>query len=180
MDTNKGTVYWITGLSGAGKTTIGGMLYKELRDREKNVVFLDGDILREVYQDTGYSITDRKKLAFQNGRLCRMLSDQGIDVVICVIAMFNECREWNRQNIENYKEIYLYVDMEELIKRDQKQLYSKALKKEVSNVMGIDIEFEEPQNPDIYVNNSGGKEGTPEEVLAKIVDELGIFKAYVL
>lgn len=161
-----GTVYWITGLSGAGKTTIGSRLYVDIKKEKKNVVFLDGDALREVYQDNNYTYESRKKLAFQHGRLCRMLSEQGIDVVICVIAMFDECREWNRKNISNYKEIYLYADMQELIRRDKKSLYSRALKREISNVMGIDISFEEPKTPDIIVDNSGGK--TPEEVVEEI------------
>lgn len=166
MLNERGTVYWITGLSGAGKTTIGSRLYKDIRKQKENVVFLDGDVLREVYQYSNYSSEGRKKLAFQHGRLCRMLSEQGIDVVICVIAMFEECRRWNRENISNYKEIYLYVDIQELIRRDQKKLYSRALKKEISNVMGIDISFEEPQSPDIIIDNSGEK--TPEEVVEEV------------
>lgn len=162
----KGTVYWITGLSGAGKTTIGSRLYADIKKVKDNVVFLDGDALREIYQDDNYSGEGRKKLASQHGRLCRMLSEQGIDVVICVIAMFDECRKWNRESISNYKEIYLYADMSELIRRDQKKLYSRALKKEISNVMGIDISFEEPKFPDIIIDNSGQK--TPEEVVEEI------------
>lgn len=170
----EGTVYWITGLSGAGKTTIGSRLYADIRREKDNVVFLDGDVLREVYQDNDYSGEGRRKLAFQHGRLCRMLSEQGIDVVICVIAMFDECREWNRKHIGNYQEIYLYADMKELIRRDQKKLYSRALKKEISNVMGIDISFEEPKAPDIIIDNSGQK--TPEEVVEEIERLLNIGK----
>lgn len=172
MVSEKGTVYWITGLSGAGKTTIGFLLYQKIKKIKDNVVFLDGDILREVYQDHIYTLEGRKKLAFQHARLCRILTEQGIDVVICVIAMFDECRNWNRENIENYKEIYLYVNMDELIRRDQKKLYSRALKKEISNVMGMDIAFEEPKSPDIRIDNSGIKK--PEEVLSELVNHLNI------
>lgn len=132
---NKGTVYWITGQSGAGKTTVGTLLYQYMSTNKDNVIFLDGDVLRFVYQTEDYSAEGRKKLAFQHGRLCRMLSEQGIDVIICVIAMYEECREWKREHIENYKEIYLKVAMEELIRRDQKQLYSRALRKEMAWVV---------------------------------------------
>jgi len=155
----KGTVYWLTGLSGAGKTTIGKLLYKKLKEDKDDVVFLDGDTLRVVFgNDLGYSKEDRKKSAMRNSRLCKELSDQGIHVVCATISMFNDCREWNRENIENYKEIYIKVPIEILIKRDQKKLYSKALKGESRNVIGIDIEFEEPKKPDIIIVNDNSKD----------------------
>lgn len=167
-----GTTYWITGLSGAGKTTIGKMLYAKLKDQKDNIVFLDGDILREVYQSTDYSNEGRKKLAFQHARLCRMLNEQNIDVVICVIAMYDDCREWNRNNIKNYKEIYLNVPIEELIRRDQKQLYSKALRNEMPNVLGINMEYEEPKHPDFEIENAGIN--NPNETLKKIMEKFNL------
>lgn len=104
-----GKVYWITGLSGAGKTTIGSKLYKILQKDKNNLVILDGDELRRVFKNSDYSIAGREKLAFQYSRLCRMLSEQGIDVICCTIAMFDSCRKWNRENINNYYEVYLKV-----------------------------------------------------------------------
>ncbi len=169
---DQGTTYWITGLSGAGKTTIGTGLYQYILQKKSNVVFLDGDILRQVYQTEDYTLEGRKKLAYQHGRLCRMLNQQGIDVVICVIAMFDECREWNRNEIQNYREVYLEVPIEELIQRDQKQLYSRALRNEVENVMGINMDFEEPKQPDIIIENYG--KNNPEVVLRMLVEKLNI------
>lgn len=162
-----GNLYWITGLSGAGKTTIGTKLYQYLRQKKDNIVFLDGDMLREVYQNNVYSQEGRKNLGFQYGRLCKMLVNQGIDVVICTIAMYEDCRKWNRENIKYYHEIYLRVDIDELIRRDQKQLYSRALRNEITDVMGINLPFEEPQAPDMLIDNNGQE--TPEEVLEKII-----------
>ena len=95
------------------------------------------------------------KSAMRNARLCRMLSDQGVDVVCATISMFRECREWNREHIPSYREIYLRVPIETLIERDQKQLYSQALRGEIRNVMGVDIEIEEPESPDVIVANDG-------------------------
>jgi cytidine diphosphoramidate kinase len=151
-----GKVYWFTGLSGAGKTTIGTLFYKEIRQRKNNVVYLDGDNLRQVFgDDLGYSLEDRKRSAMRNSMLCQLLSNQGIDVVCSTISMFNSCREWNRANIPMYKEIYIKVNKQVLINRDQKKLYSRALKGEITNVYGIDLDFEEPLNPDVIVNNDG-------------------------
>lgn len=155
---DKGIVYWITGLSGAGKTTIAKLLYDKLKSKKDNVVFLDGDVLREVFgSDIGYSQEDRRKSAMRNSRLCKELSEQGIDVICATISMFDTCREWNRKNIKNYKEIYIKVPMNVLIERNQKGLYSGALNGDIKNVMGIDIDFQEPKNPDMVVINDGSR-----------------------
>lgn len=155
---NKATLYWVTGLSGAGKTTFGTMLYEQMRSTKENVVFLDGDILRTVFHSDDYTNEGRKKLAYRYSSLCKMLVDQGIDVVICTIAMYEEVRQWNRDHISSYCEIYIKVSMDELVRRDQKQLYSRALKKEIQNVMGIDVAFDEPVCPDIVLSNDGDRE----------------------
>lgn len=146
-----GNVYWITGLSGAGKTTVSKALYNKLKSKKDNVVFLDGDILRDVFgNDLGYTKEDRLKSAMRNSRLCKMLSEQGIDVICATISMFDEVRKYNRENILGYKEIYLSVSLEVLKERNQKKLYSNG-----SNVVGMDIEFEEPKCPDIVIENDG-------------------------
>jgi len=151
-------LYWITGLAGAGKTTIGRELYSLIKTKKSNVVFLDGDILREVFgKNMGYSTDERIKIAFQYSRLCKLLTEQGIDVICATISMFKECRQWNRDNIPCYHEIYIRVPLEILIKRDQKQLYSRALNGEIQQVMGIDIPFYEPERADLIVDNDGSK-----------------------
>jgi adenylylsulfate kinase-like enzyme len=166
----KGKLYWITGLSGAGKTTISRLLYDYLRTRQDNIVLIDGDQIREVYQNRDYSESGREKISYINMRLCKMLTDQGIDVIIAVIGMKNAYRQWNRENIENYYEIYLKVPMDELIRRDSKGLYRKALRGEIKNVYGIDLEYEEPQNPDIVIENDSRI--TPVEAFEIIKNQL--------
>jgi adenylylsulfate kinase-like enzyme len=169
----KSNLYWITGLSGAGKTTIGTLFYSYLQETKNNVVYLDGDTLRKIFSDNHqYSLPERKILAMRYSRLCKMLTDQGIDVVIATISMFHEVRKWNRENIENYNEIYIKVPMEVLIARDQKKLYSLALRGEVKHVMGIDIEVEEPDNPDIVINNDGSI--MPEDMITELIRKLAL------
>ena len=155
-------VYWITGLSGAGKTTIGHLWYSYLKEQFPNTVFLDGDTLRQVFgDDLGYTEVDRRKSAMRNARICNMLSEQGIHVVCCTISMFDEVREWNRQHIKKYHEVYVKVTMETLQKRDQKNLYTNSNLGKENNLVGVHIALEEPKKPDLILYNDGDK--TPEE-----------------
>jgi len=165
------SLYWLTGLSGAGKTTIGRLFYSTLNKTKNNIVYLDGDVLREIFGGSqDYSPLERKNLAMRYSRLCKMLNEQNIDVVIATISMFHEVRDWNRENINNYKEIYIKVPIDILIERDQKQLYSRALKGEVEHVMGIDVEIEEPINPDVVILNDGSI--TPDSMVHLLVNQL--------
>ena len=162
-----GTVYWITGLSGAGKTTIGKLLYEKIRVEHANTVFLDGDVLRKVFgDDLGYSKEDRRKCAMRYSRLCAMLQEQGMNVICCTISMFDSVREWNREHICNYKEIYVKASMETLLVRDQKGLYSGVTEEKQKEVVGVHMEIEEPKNPDLVLYNDG--QMTPEELVNKI------------
>ena len=159
----KGTLYFFTGLSGAGKTTIGGLFYSRLKARKNDVVLLDGDLMRPVFGFTGYSVEARKKMALEHQfPLCRLLTDQGIDVVLGSIAMYEEIRAWNRANIPNYKEIYLKVSMETLYRRDQKGLYSSGAKE----VVGVDLPYDEPTCPEIVIRNDGDE--TPEQIVRRL------------
>lgn len=160
------TVYWITGLSGAGKTTIGKLFYEKIKERYPNTVFLDGDTLRKVFgDDLGYSKEDRRKCAMRYARLCAMLQEQGMNVICCTISMFDSVRMWNREHICSYKEIYVKVSADTLRTRDQKGLYSGTTE-ESSEVVGVDWEVEEPKTPDLVLTNDG--ECSPEEQADKI------------
>lgn len=149
-----GRVYWFTGLSGAGKTTLGRLWYEELKASGAAAVFLDGDELRRVFgDDLGFSEEERRKSAMRNARLCAMLSAQGVTVVCCTISMFDSVRAWNRENIADYFEVYVKVSMETLCRRDQKGLYSMGGR----DVAGVHFEVEEPKAPDIVLVNDGEK-----------------------
>ena len=168
MEAKKGTVYFFTGLSGAGKTTIGGLFYRRLKERKPNAFLLDGDEFRRMLcQDLGYSKEDRLKSAYRGFGMSCMIANQGIDVVNCGIAMYSEIRQWNRENIENYKEIYIKVSKETLLRRDQKGLYSAG-----KSVVGIDLPFDEPENPDFVIENNGDE--TPDEIVDRLEKALGL------
>lgn len=160
------TVYWLTGLSGAGKTTIGTLLYQYIKQSAPNTVLLDGDVLRQVFgDDLGYSREDRLKSAMRNARLCALLQSQNINVVCCTISMFHSVRDWNRAHINQYKEIYLKVLPQTLRMRNQKDLYGGK----ATDVAGLQVTVEEPQDPELTILNDG--QMTPEEVLKLIIME---------
>lgn len=153
-----GRVYWITGLSGAGKTTIGRLWTQELRRAGETAVLLDGDELRQVFgDDLGFTPEDRRKSAMRNARLCALLGRQGLNVVCCTISMFDSVRSWNRENIPGYFEVYVRVSLDTLRRRDQKGLYSRGNR----DVAGIHFQVEEPKTPDLILENDG--KYTPEE-----------------
>jgi len=169
LDKDKGVVYWLTGLSGAGKTTIGKALYKRLKGKKPNVVFLDGDILRGVFgNNAGHTTEERKGLAINYARLCKMLSDQGVDVVCATMSLFKEIHDFNRKNIPNYLEFFIDCDVDELIKRDQKGIYSKALKGELQHVIGINASYDHPQDCELIIDNT--HKGGMDEKIRLILD----------
>jgi adenylylsulfate kinase-like enzyme len=166
-----GRVFWITGLSAAGKTSIGRELSASLRASGCQVIFLDGDTLRAaVSGDLGYSAENRRAAAMRNGRLCRMLAEQGFDVVCSTISLFHDVQRWNRENIPGYHEIFVRVPLEELKRRDTKGVYSAASDGRPENIVGLDIPAEIPQAPDLIVDNDGSLE--PEEAARLILESV--------
>jgi adenylylsulfate kinase-like enzyme len=151
-----GRVFWITGLSGAGKTTLGRELWRRLRDAGRPVTFLDGDQLRRtIAEDLGHTAADRRRSAMRNARLCRLLAEQGTDVVCATISLFHEVQRWNRENIPGYREIYLRVPMDELHRRDNKGIYAGARRGDAQDVVGLDLPAEAPETPDLVLDNYG-------------------------
>lgn len=165
-------VIWIIGLAGSGKTSIGQALFERMKSKNPATVFLDGDHVREIMgSDLGHTIEDRE----QNGRricnLCQYLERQEIDVVACVLSLFHDQQEWNRNNFAEYFEVYVDVPMSVLEARDQKQLYSGAKAGRIKNVAGIDIPFSPPINPDLVLQNEENRtDFTPcaDEILSSI------------
>ena len=156
---DQGKVIWITGLAGAGKTTLATKLCKRFRQENSNVIQLDGDILRDLFVGGLGADTSREarlKLSFGYSKLCKLLAGQGFIVVIATVSLFKEIHKWNRSNIPVYKEVFLKVPFEELEARDQKGLYSKFHNGEIKDVVGLDIDFDEPLNPDFVFKYTKG------------------------
>lgn len=149
-------VLWVIGLSGAGKTTLSRAVHHQLKLRYPNTVMLDGDQVREIFgHDVGHTVEDRWKHAQRLSRLCRCLSEQGLHVVCAVLSIFHESQRWNRSHIPNYFEVYLHAPFAQLVQRDSRGLYQAALRGELKDVVGVDIAFPTPCQPDLVIQNDG-------------------------
>jgi adenylylsulfate kinase-like enzyme/ubiquinone/menaquinone biosynthesis C-methylase UbiE len=164
-----GAVVWITGYSGAGKTTAGKFVADALSRIGVSVFHFDGDEMRSVLGGKwGYTAAERQELAMVYARLASKMAENGVVVVCSVVAMFEGVREWNRKNCVNYLEIYLRVPVNILAERDTKGLYKKYLGTDNPESV-LSAEFEVPTRPDLVIDNFGivSPEHTAQIILEK-------------
>ncbi|EEO25453.1 adenylyl-sulfate kinase [Helicobacter winghamensis] len=174
----KGAVIWICGLAGAGKTTYAQSLYLSLKKERENVVLLDGDVFRNIFQeDPDFTAKGRLRVAKKISALCSFLAFNGMVVVCATISLFEEIYSMNRQNISHYFEVFVKCSMQELIKRDKKNLYSRIQSNEISNVMGVDIPFVEPNAHCVLNNNQKENLEDNQRLLKEKVDDF-LMKVY--
>ncbi len=161
-------VIWLVGMSGAGKSTIGRSLCASLKEERPQTVFVDGDEIRAMFRHDqiadAYSLAGRRVNAERIQSLCRWLDGQGIDVVCCILAMFPDISDNNRQIFSDYREIFVDVPLSVLMQRDDKGLYQAALCGRQPNVVGVNIEYCPPVAPDLVINNSFDTKLLPEYV----------------
>lgn len=117
-----GGVIWITGLAGSGKSYIAEALYKKLKEKYNNIIYLDGDELRDLLEHYGYDKQSRIDMSIKRSKFAHFLSSQNMLVIVSAISMWNEIYEHNKKTLKNYFEIYIKCDFEELKKRDKKKL----------------------------------------------------------
>ncbi len=145
-----GVTIWLTGLSGAGKTTIGQAVEAELLQRNYNVSLLDGDVMRQsLCQGLGFSKSDREENIRRIGLLAYDLTYQGKIVLVCVISPYRQQRDAMREYIENFVEVYVNAPLSVCEQRDIKGLYKQARAGKIQHFTGIDDLYEPPINPEV-------------------------------
>jgi adenylylsulfate kinase len=166
------------GMSGSGKTTLGREVVRQWRETTSNVVFLDGDEVREIFnKDRGeqaYTVEGRRRNAERITALCNMLDQQNINVVCSILSIFADMRAENRTRFSRYFEVFMDAPFDVLRQRDLKGLYSAYERGETSNVVGIDIPFEPPASADMVIDSSGEDpelERLASAILAKAVSK---------
>lgn len=149
---NTGGLIWITGLSGAGKTTIAKKIINFLNNQ---AILIDGDEMRKVLDlsSSSYDIDSRKKIAFIYVKMCTMLANQGFLVICSTISMYDDVRKYARENNKYYCEIFLNISEKERRKRDPKKLYEYHNNQIIHNMAGLDYTIELPKSPDIVIED---------------------------
>ena len=143
---------WFTGLSGSGKSTIAERVRRELERRGVQLEYLDGDALREVFPQTGFTREEREEHLRRTGYMASRLAAHGITVVASFVSPYRESREFIRRLCPGFLEIFVATPLEECERRDVKGLYARARRGEIRNFTGIDDPYEPPEHPEITLD----------------------------
>src|SRR4051812_37655003 len=167
---HQGFTLWLTGMSGAGKSTISDRLIERFRDSGAKVELLDGDIVRtNLSQGLGFSREDRDTNVRRIGFVSELLTRNGVIVVVAAISPYRATREEVKGRIKNFVEVFVDCPLDVLAQRDVKGLYKKALAGEVGTFTGISDPYEPPENPDVITRSD---RETVDESVNRIWEEL--------
>ena len=167
---SKGTLFWVTGLSGSGKTQISKKIHSQIKKNYGPTILFSGDEIRKIFDLKGYSYKDRLETVMKYCKLAKRITSQNINVIFAVIGMMHSVRAWNRKNIKNYVEIYIKSDLKKIIKKGKKKIYHQN----INNIIGLDIKPEYPKNPHIILRNNFKKNinAYSEDLMIKIKKHL--------
>ncbi len=146
---NKGILFWITGLSGSGKTSIAEKIKNKIIKKYGPTLTLSGDDLRTIFNYKKFSRKSRIQYALSYSKFCKYITNQNINVILSTVSLFHKVRNWNRKKINNYVEIYIETDSKKVFKKKNKYFYKGNHK----NVMGKNLKAEFPKYPDIKIKN---------------------------
>lgn len=152
-DTDPGLVLWLTGHSGAGKSTISALVAEGLRARGHRVQIIDGDLIRErLSPDLGFSKADRDENVRRVTVLADLLSQHGVIVLAAMISPYRARRDQARAELgERFVEIHVRASLEACAQRDPKGLYAKALSGEIGQFTGVSDPYEPPLEPELVI-----------------------------
>ena len=149
INKNKGILFWVTGLSGSGKTAISKKIKNRIIKLYGPTIEVSGDNFRKVFKLTKYDQKERIKNLWYYHHFSKLITNQKVNLIFNLIGMIDKARNWNRKNIDNYVEIYVKVDLNKVIKKRKKIIYLNDKK----NIVGIGIKAELPKQPHIILNN---------------------------
>jgi adenylylsulfate kinase len=165
-----GCCLWFTGLSGAGKSTIAGVVVDALRGRGRRVELLDGDEVREhLSKGLGFSKADRDENIRRIGWVAAVLARNGVVSVTAAISPYRAVRDEVRGWIDNFVEIHVATSLEECEARDVKGLYARARAGEIAEFTGVSDPYEAPETPELRIDTASK---TPEQCATEVLTYL--------
>jgi bifunctional enzyme CysN/CysC len=171
---HKGAIIWLTGLSGAGKSTVATELERELFVMGLHTYILDGDNIRHgLSANLGFSPEDRTENIRRVGEVAKLLMDAGALVITAFISPYRDDRRLARSLVNDgeFVEVYVNAPIEVCEQRDSKGLYKKARAGQIANFTGVSAPYEPPEKPDVVVHTD---KQTPAECVAQIIDYLKV------
>lgn len=166
-------VIWITGISASGKTTLAREIKNKFKKYIPQICIVDGDEIRELYgNDLDYSEESRVLQIKRVQKLAKLLSDQGLLVIVSALYSHPDLLNWNRENFSEYYEVYLNAPLSVVQQRDPKGLYAKAAAGKIESVVGIDVPWHGLENPTLTIDYS--YEQDIQDVMNKVVSVVPI------
>ena len=163
---------WLTGLSGAGKSTIADIVEKKLLAGGRHTMLLDGDNVRHgLNRDLGFTDVDRVENIRRVGEVAKLMTEAGLIVICSFISPFRAERRMVRELTAPtaFLEIFVDTPLDECMRRDPKGLYAKAKAGRIEHFTGLDSPYETPESPELHVTTIGV---TPESAAEHVLDEL--------
>jgi adenylylsulfate kinase len=170
LSRRRAAVLWFTGLSGSGKSTIAVRVQEALARRGVDVEYIDGDALREVFPNTGFTRAERDEHLRRTGYLASRLEAHGVTVVASFVSPYRESRDFIRTLCRDFVEIYVSTPIEECERRDVKGLYARARRGEIRNFTGIDDPYEPPEHPEMTLDT---RALSVEQCVAQVLERWG-------
>jgi adenylyl-sulfate kinase len=178
MTNDSGLVLWLTGLSGAGKSTVAAKLEPALAERGHRVELLDGDEVRtNLCQGLGFSREDRDTNVARIGYVAGKLSGHGVAVLVAAISPYREARDRVRAAVDNFVEVHVAAPVSTCAERDPKGLYAKALAGEIQHFTGVSDPYEPPVDPEIVLHTEAE---SVDESVQRVLDWLEAHRLAVL
>jgi len=147
-------VLWLTGLPGSGKSTLAAAMAKKFQKLDIKFEQLDGDVVRNIFPNTGFSKEERNMHIRRVGFLAGFLRRNGVPVICSFVSPYREPRKFVRKETRHFIEVYINTPLEVCEKRDPKGLYQKARKGEIKQFTGIDDPYEEPENSELRIDTT--------------------------
>ena len=168
MKKKKGILFWITGLSGCGKTSLAKKILNFVKKNYGPTIIVNGDDLREIFDYKKFDKSSRLKYALSYSKFCKEITDQKVNVIFSTVSLYHKVRSWNKKNINNYFEIYIEADIKKLIKNKKKHFYRTKL----INIVGKNIQAELPKKPDIKISNNFTK--SINQLKVELINEISL------